>query len=86
MALAILQLVEKTRDRYSFYIDTGSSPWWELVIGDSVSKQNNADFVDGATSRLPMKGPEPNSLKTGRHVAIPATLFDEDRRFIQLFR
>lgn len=85
MALAILQLIDKSPGRYGFHIDTGSSPWWELVIGEAVSKQNNAEFVDGIKLRLPLRGPEPNNLKTGRQVQLDPSLFDEEKRFIQLF-
>src|ERR1700730_2956485 len=85
MSLAILQVTDKNPDRYTFHIDTGSSPWWELVIGEAVATRNNAEFVDGASLRLPLKGPEPNSLKTGRDIALPSALFDEQKRFIQLF-
>ena len=85
MALAILQLTDKGPGRYGFHIDTGSSPWWELVIGEAVSKQNNAEFVDGIKLRLPLRGPEQNNLKTGRQINLDPSLFDEEKRFIQLF-
>jgi hypothetical protein len=85
VALAILQLIDKGPGGYAFHVDTGSSPWWELVVGEAVSKQNNAEFVDGSKLRLPLRGPEPNSLKTGRQVQLDPSLFDEEKRFIQLF-
>lgn len=85
MALAILQLIDKSPGRYGFHIDTGSSPWWELVIGEAVTKQNNAEFVDGIKMRLPLRGPESNNLKTGRQINVDPSLFDEEKRFIQLF-
>jgi len=85
MALAILQLTDKNPAHYGFHIDTGSSPWWELVIGEAVSTQNNAEFVDGVKARLPLRGPEQNNLKTGREITLDPALFSEEKRFIQLF-
>ncbi len=85
MSLAILHLIDKSADRYTFRLDTGSSPWWELVIGEAVAKRNNAEFVDGASLRLPLKGPESNNLKTGREISLSAALFNDEKRFIQLY-
>jgi hypothetical protein len=85
MALAILRLTDKTPGRYTFHIDTGSSPWWELVIGEAVAQRNNAEFVDGIRLRLPLRGPEVNNLQTGRSVQLSPDLFDNEKRFLQLF-
>src|SRR5688572_30199755 len=85
MALAILALKEKTPDRYLFHIDTGSSPWWELVIGEAVARRNNLEFLDGTQLRLPLRNAVGNNIRTGQMIELPASLFDEKKRFIQLF-
>lgn len=85
MALAILKLLDKSPNRIQFYMDTGSSPWWELVIGEAVTQQGGTDFIDGAQKRLPIRGPEANSIKTGRTIQLDPAIFNNERRFIQLF-
>jgi hypothetical protein len=84
MALAILQLVDRNPAGYSFRIDTGSSPWWELLIGEAVGRYNSLEVLDGVQLKMPIKGPEPNNLKTGRIIHLDSNLFDEKKRFIQL--
>ena len=86
MALAYLRLINRSGDTCRFWKDTGTSGFFELVIGRAIREQGAVRFVDDIQKRTGIrKAPSMNPLQTGSEITVDGSYFDKDNRFIQLF-
>lgn len=86
MALAYLQLIDKTESNYRLLMDAGTSMYFEFVIGKEVANRNGAQFVDDIKKRTSIKKvPVSNPLRTDIEITLSASNFEDESRFIQLF-
>lgn len=88
MALAILKLNKREHDKYVLEADIGTNTWYEFRTGTDKRKHRGMDFIDGVQHQSAMlKAPVENNKSFQTHFifSIPATMFDKEVRFIQLF-
>src|SRR5262245_56039886 len=86
MALAYLQLLDKTDSHYRLLMDAGTSMYFEFVIGKEIADRNGAQFVDDIKKRTSIrKVPVSNPLRTDVEITLSASNFEDESRFIQLF-
>ena len=86
MALAVLEFKESVRDAARFTIDTGTSPYYQLRVGQGVQRRNGADWVDEVTYSTPIQtNPNSANLFNSRFdVALPASRMGGNP-YVQLF-
>ena len=86
MALAIIDFILFDRSHAKFKIDTGSSVFYKLKIGRSVSRNNDMELVDEVSKTTPVQKSQSadSMLNTSREIAIPANYFDKENCYIQL--
>jgi hypothetical protein len=85
MALAYLKLLDNDNNKYRFLLDTGTSVFYELVIGIEKLQRNGIWFVDNVQRKTGMKELPAKTLQTAREIELDAGLFENDNRFVQLF-
>src|SRR5690349_5035600 len=87
MALAILEFIVFEKGSARFRIDTGTNPYYRIKIGKTVSESNGIRWVDEVTHTNPMQnsGPKDYLLNTNKEIALPASYFDRDNCYAQLF-
>ncbi len=86
MALAHLQLLDRLSGKFQFLLDTGTSPFFEFVIGKSKTEKNGVPFVDEIQKKTGIKRRAvSNPLRTNSEITLDSSLFVDDSRFIQLF-
>jgi hypothetical protein len=87
MALAILEFIVFEKGSARFRIDTGTNPYYRIKIGKSVSESNGIKWVDEVTHTTPMQNSRTKDylLNTSKEIALPASYFDRDNCYAQLF-
>ena len=86
MALAFLQLVDSGERKVRLKMDTGTSPYFELVTGKTTIDRNGTKFIDDIQTRTGIKKvANYNPLRTDTEFVLDKTKFEGEHRFIQLF-
>jgi hypothetical protein len=87
MALAFLEFIGIDRGQARFHIDIGTNNFYSFVIGKQVREGSGDKWVDEISHKTPMQPlASGNSFfKTDRDVAIPASLFNREDCYVQLF-
>src|SRR5713226_2301192 len=87
MALAILELVGFEGPKVRFNIDTGTNKYYRLKVGRNVQHKGGIDWIDDVTSSTPLGINDAGGvlLKSSRDVSMPASYFDKDNAYVQLF-
>jgi hypothetical protein len=87
MALAILDLIGFENGNVQLNIDTGTSRYYRLRIGESVEKRQGIDWVEEVVFTTPMMTNEVGGrlLNSSKTISIPATRFKPGHSYVQLF-
>ena len=87
MALAILEFIAFEKGGARFRIDTGTNSYYRIKVGKSFSETNGLKWIDEVshTTTLRHEGRGEYLLNTGKEILLPASYFDKDNCYAQLF-